>query len=552
MFSPDRTFRVAGALCALALISGQGRGQQTLFEFTGATSGAELGISVGGAGDVDGDGRPDFLIASPELGNGRVQVHSGFDGSVLHTFDGPTNDDFGFSVAGAGDVNGDGYADVFVGTPWASFGLARALSGLDGSVLHDFSGITHNGHFGWCVDGAGDVDNDGYADLIVGAPNENLTPAFTDNGQVFVFSGADGTVLHTFFGDSIGDTMGTAVAGAGDVNQDGYADLIVGVVRDDPNGLDSGSAKVYSGFDGALLYTFEGEAPFDFFGNSVAAAGDVNMDGFADVVVGAERGDGVVPDSGVAYVYSGFGGGLLLTLQGTQTGGRFGADVASAGDLDGDGRSDVLVGAPDEGPGGNRAGRVRAFSGADGTVIHTWFGNQSDEFLGYSVAGIGDIDGNGVPEVLAGAWGYDAPGIQGRARVYAGGPVTQASRVPVGFGCGAFGVTPGLILQPPRMGLSTPITVVGSWPETHQGTLLFSPGPATPAPIGGGCTAWVNPLSAAPLLTFQVQPAGTWSGQFPLASVPSFAGTVGVLQVALVHPSGEVAVTNGVEIVLGY
>jgi len=131
------------------------------------------------------------------------------------------------------------------------------------------------------VSGAGDVNGDGFADLIVGSSIGNMAQ---------VFSGVDGSVLYTFDGDSNFDWLGFAVSDAGDVNDDGVADLIIGVVLDDNNGTDSGSARVLSGSDGSVLYSFDGDSPSDFFGHSVSGLGDINGDGVDDFIVGASNG----------------------------------------------------------------------------------------------------------------------------------------------------------------------------------------------------------------------------------------------------------------------
>ena len=157
--------------------------------------------------------------------------------------------------------------------------------------LYTFYGDSFQDWFGETVSGAGDVNGDGFDDVIVGA-------IFDDNngersGSARVFSGVDGAVLYTFDGDSAGDHFGRFVSGAGDVNSDGFDDVIVGAPLDDNNGGGSGSARVFSGIDGSVLYTFDGDAANDILGVSVSCAGDVNGDGVADSIVGASGGGGI-------------------------------------------------------------------------------------------------------------------------------------------------------------------------------------------------------------------------------------------------------------------
>jgi len=238
-----------------------------------------------------------------------VSVLSGTDGSALFVFNGDSEyDRFGFSVSGAGDVNGDGFYDLIVGafrddnTAYNS-GSVRVFSGSTGSELFTFNGDDAHDQFGFSVSGAGDVNGDGFADLIVGSNVDDNNGI--SSGSARVFSGVDGSVLFTFNGDSAGDNFGHSVSGAGDVNGDGYADLIVGAPSDRNYGINSGSARVFSGADGSILVTFNAESALERFGNSVSGAGDVNGDGFDDLIVGAYRDDDNGTDSGSARVITG-------------------------------------------------------------------------------------------------------------------------------------------------------------------------------------------------------------------------------------------------------
>ena len=134
------------------------------------------------------------------------------------------------------------------------------------------------------------------------------------------------------------------MSGAGDVNGDGFADLIVGAEGDDNNGVsNSGSARVFSGLDGSVLYTFDGTVSGGFFGGSVSGAGDVNDDGFADLVVGARFGSNNAPSAGRALVFSGVDGSVLYDISGASNR-LFGVSVSGADDVNGDGVDDFIVG----------------------------------------------------------------------------------------------------------------------------------------------------------------------------------------------------------------
>ena len=203
---------------------------------------------------------------------------SGVDGTLLHSFSGIEDTRFGHAVSSAGDVDADGFADVVVGA-WNSY--ARVFSGLSGSILHHFT--EPNTCLGRAVAGPGDVDGDGFDDILIGLYCDDTAGASA--GSARLLSGADGSTLLSFFGDTPVAHFGVAVSGAGDVTGDGIPDLIVGASGDGGPNVNAGSAQVFSGLDGGVLYTFEGQ-PGDFLGSSVSGGGDVDGDGFADFIIG--------------------------------------------------------------------------------------------------------------------------------------------------------------------------------------------------------------------------------------------------------------------------
>ncbi len=289
-----------------------------LYQKHGGFTGDRLGGSVAGAGDVNADGREDFIVGAEatnpggRINAGSAYVYSGATGALLYQKDGMNGDDaFGWSVAGAGDVNGDGKDDFIIGAPFAipggllNAGSAYVYSGSTGALLHQKDGVDSSNYFGGSVAGAGDLNGDLKSDFIVGAPGAS-PGGLPGAGSVYVYSGADGSVLYQKNGSAIGDDMGDfgAVAGAGDVNGDGRPDFIIGAYYANPGGrIYAGSAFVYSGMNGSLLFQIDGAAPSDFLG-SVAGAGDINADGKADVIVGASGADpGGLSDAGSAYVY---------------------------------------------------------------------------------------------------------------------------------------------------------------------------------------------------------------------------------------------------------
>ncbi len=404
-----------------------------LYQKDGDTAGINLGTSVAGAGDVNGDGRADFIIgasaANPGglLFAGSAFVYSGADGSFLFQKNGAAlGDRLGQSVASAGDVNGDGRADFIIGATFAdpagpNSGSAFVYSGANGSLLFQKDG-TAGDNLGISVASAGDVNGDGRADYIIGAHLAD-PGGLGDAGSAYVYSGATGALLYQKDGAAIGDRLGVSVASAGDVNGDGRADFIVGADFADPGSRDTaGSAYVYSGATGSLLYQKDGAATGDRLGLSVASAGDVNGDGRPDFIVGAFVADpGGLNAAGSAYVYSGATGLLLYQMDGTTAGDVFGARVAGGGDVNGDGKADFIIGAKLADPGGfSNAGSAYVYSGANGSLLFQKDGSAVDDFLGASVASAGDVNGDGRADVIISA-DFADPGGQtdaGSAFVY--------------------------------------------------------------------------------------------------------------------------------------
>jgi len=365
-----------------------------LLQKDGAVAGDKLGWCVAGAGDVNGDGKPDYIVGMPYYdpsglsSAGAAIVYSGATGAALFQKNGTaTAEGLGYWVAGAGDVNGDGRADFIVASQTRAF----VYSGANGALLYQTVG-------GGPVAGAGDINGDGRGDFMV-----------SDLNQSSVYSGANGAILYQKIG-------GSAVAGVGDVNGDGRPDFLVGDQYADPGITNAGSAYVYSGANGSLLYQKNGAVASDLLGCSAAGVGDVNGDGRPDFIVGARLADvsGQI-NTGAAYVYSGATGALLYQKSGP-AGQQWGQAVGGAGDVNGDGRSDFLVGSIWTNPGGlTSAGSVFVYSGANGALLQQVDGKVEYENFGYTVSAIGDINGNGRSEFIVGG-----PNASPGARLYAG------------------------------------------------------------------------------------------------------------------------------------
>lgn len=311
----------------------------------------------------------------------------------------------GMSCNGAGDVNADGYPDFIVGSPFAKpngfkSGSARVYSGKDGSLLWRFEGHSVRAWFGWAVDGVGDINEDGHDDVVVGAPGDQRVSNWA--GSATVYSGANGQALHTWFGDRANRKFGYSVAGLDDLNNDGVNEIIVGRPYNIENNPFEGAAQVFSGLDGSELYYLDAGVWADDFGAAVNDAGDLNGDGVSDIVVGASgNGRG---SHGFVRTYSGATGTYPWQASGVDANGAYGLAVASAGDINQDGRSDVIVEAPLS---RDRRGLIHVVSGLDGSVLFEFSPPSSNaalnRTLGFSVGGGADLNGDGHPDFFGGA-----------------------------------------------------------------------------------------------------------------------------------------------------
>jgi hypothetical protein len=397
-------------------LAGTAGAQTSLYVKVGDLNYDRLGASVRSAGDVNNDGKIDWIAGAPQNGNvfgpgnGYARIYSGANGSTLFTLHGLAADDsFGLSVDGVGDVNNDGFADVIVGAPQANnlAGAVYVFSGQTHLALFTLAGDAPNDELGYVVAGIGDVNNDGRPDFLAASPF--AAAGGTSRGMARIYSGANGGVLMTINGTANGNRFGASADGIGDVNGDGRADFIVGSYFQ--------GAKIFSGNGFGVLQTFTGAAD-DRLGTAVAGCGDANGDGIPDVIVGAPQDNNVfAPGSGYAKVYSGSTGALIRTLNGSTVGDRFGCSVAGARDIDGDGKVELLVGADQSTVGGN--GYARLFKGVDGSVLNTFTGLSAGDRCGLSVDGLGDLEGNGSFELVVGSPDRSTPlALIGRVEVW--------------------------------------------------------------------------------------------------------------------------------------
>jgi Ca2+-binding RTX toxin-like protein len=453
------------------------------FQLNGEGGGDLAGFSVSSAGDINGDGYDDFIVGAKYADTSGVNntgaaylvfgSAGGFPANLeLSSLDGTNGfrlsgavfwDLAGASVSAAGDVNGDGYDDFIVGAyqfdyvggaagaSYVVFGKASGfaanlnLSSIDGTNGFRLTGKTGAQFSGWSVASAGDVNGDGYDDVIIGALTGNNAAVVFGKASGFAAStslrGLDGSNGFQISGPS-GAKFAFTVHSAGDINGDGYDDVIIGAYN-------SGAGAAYvvfgraSGFaanidvtslDGTNGFKLNGVQLDDQFGFSVSGGGDINGDGIDDLVVGARNAYDGSSYSGAAYVLFGKTSGFAATLNVSSLDGSNGFEISNSGggsslgssvslaDVNGDGYQDVVVGSLDSNPNGSNAGvsyvvfgKGTAFassvdvSSLNGTTGFAIRGEATGD-LARTVGNAGDINGDGADDLIIGAINADPNG----------------------------------------------------------------------------------------------------------------------------------------------
>ncbi len=414
------------------------------------------------AGDVNSDGYDDIILGAPG------SQLNGTDSGAAYLVLGPTSgtidlanadatllgedggDWAGSSVSGAGDVNADGYDDVLIGAPsvyvdapgmglysgraYVVFGPISGtvdLSDADVMLLSEDGGSTT----GNAVSEAGDVNGDGYDDILVGASSYD-SPGMASNGAAYIVFGPlygdlDLSSAYALIGTDDNDYAGRAVSGAGDVDADGYDDVLVGASGSDLGGTEAGAAFLVRGpvsLDISLAAadaTFVGESDYSNAGTTVAGAGDVNADGYDDVLFGA-----YFHGTGAVYLFHGPVTGTYdlgdadMKMEGDALSRYLGRSVSGRGDFDGDGYDDLFVGDYTGGAGCCNGEAYVLFGPTSGLLgqqdADMWFQPESGETIGFWLGWAGDNNGDGYDDLLLGS----TPGAAGGGAVYLilGGP----------------------------------------------------------------------------------------------------------------------------------
>jgi hypothetical protein len=415
------------------------RAQQELYHVAGIHTG-DRAAYVAALGDVNGDGVPDFAVGAPSaetsgVTTGEVDVRSGKDGSLIYAIPGDAQG-FGESVAGLGDLDGDHVNDLAVGSPFAvkpgssATGAVWAFSGKTGAMLWTTYGP--KAYFGTTVAGMGDADLDAVPDVVVGVPGETSTQS-----RMTLLSGKTGAILFTTL---VANTrgLGCSACGVGDRNGDGNADFLIGdfLATNGAGDVNAGRAYIYSGKDFSLLRTYDGEDTTDEFGSSCAEIDDVDGDNVRDELIAAARAPSTGGTLGAAYLFSGATGTLITKIADPTLTGYFATGVADAGDVNGDGQGDLLVGfTADDGRGAFVNG-AWLYSGVKFVPLYRFEG-AGDDTATVTLAGLGDANGDGLADVLVGALGHYRPkkaDWDGMVRCYGGAELYLAPtpRAPLG------------------------------------------------------------------------------------------------------------------------
>lgn len=411
--------QIAVICCVIIQVQRPGGEWVEFHRFDGINYFDGMGYAISGISDLDDDIVPDLVVSSLFSSQGApfagaVHIFSGSSGAPIYEFQGQIDSGgFGQSV-GVADVNNDGSDDILVGAPQEDpnglidSGSVYVFSGSDGTELIRLDGIKSGELLGYNVVGLYDLDLDGHQDFLVRSPGRGTFGSTFDSA--LIYSGRTLSIMFEIGGAWQG--TGGAAAPLNDVNHDGHPDMAISDAQQ------GGCVSVYSGQDGNEIYRLNGYHPFDDFGTSIANIGDVDNDHIDDFIVGApERST----SKGSAYVFSGSTGKLLEEFSGSTVGDAFGASVANARDVDGDGFNDVLIGAQfhDEGALVN-VGAIFTYSTFDGRLLSKILGDAQElSGFGSTLAAVEDLNGDDLGDFIVGIPAASVNGVLvGSALVY--------------------------------------------------------------------------------------------------------------------------------------
>lgn len=416
---------------------GAQRGLSTVYSqrFNISQASSQFGFAISSAGDVNNDGYDDLLVGAYNFDNGQTNEgraflflgsSSGVGVTPAWTYEpNQASAQLGIAVAGNCDFNADGYSDIVVGANLFDNGQSnegRAYifhgnsSGLPASPTLTIESNKASAQFARSISCAGDINNDGYSDLLVGAPNFQQTLA--NEGKVFLYKGSstglNATAFWTYVSAQATAYLGFSVSFAGDVNNDGHDEILVGAYAYDSTLTNEGAVYLFNGSSGAISSTANwvkyGGVASAQLGYSVSYAKKLNNDSYDDFVIGAPGYKSTLTAEGAALIYYGSSSGPSsnpLIAVGKQTSANLGKTVASVGDIDGDGFHDVAIAAPMYDNGQTNEGRVYIYLGSSVgiSITSSWQAeaNYASAQYGHALAGDFDLNGDGYSDFVVAA-----------------------------------------------------------------------------------------------------------------------------------------------------
>ena len=532
-------------------------GQTTIAVIPGSTPNERFGMSPISLGDINGDGRPDIAVGAPggvnsgSLTSGLVRVLSGFDFQVLYVVYGTNHQDgFGRRLAKLDDVDGDGVSDFVVAAPGTGYpvlpGYVRTVSGATGATIRTTVAPGGTG-FGEYLAAGGDFDGDGYDDFAVSG---SYTPQ-----KVGVYSGLSGALLFAVTSTTYGILPGYLVSTfVPDRNADGFDELLIGV-RDfcAPPCANwyFGAVFLAGGPTGTLLSAHYSNTSSQL-GHNVASVGDLNEDGVSDIILTSAPFN-LLPFAGYSFAHDGVTGAPLWSVASSgpsTTLGAQGSSIVSLGDVDGDLTDDVAFGSHGPRDWTGLTG-LSVVSGATGATIYTVASGP----LGFYVGAGGDLTGDGRNELLAGDTVTDVPFVDcGSLSIISISTLPAATVVPLGGACGGLSGGPSLGSSPPVLGGAASFTLANG-PAFATGNLVFDVGFDVALPIGP-CTLHLDVAHIADwiLLPIVLDANGALSFGLPLPSIPLLAGFPVTVQAFLLGTPGPFGfdLSNGLLTTLGF
>lgn len=482
------------------------------------------GVLCGGA-DLNGDGINDFVNSIVVANQAQVAAYEGVNGDLLFAVPGiGANDTWGASIRISGDANNDGTVDILVGTKWD--GYARILSGKDGFAFRTFVGSAPS-HFGRSVDFAGDFDGDGNADVVVASPNHSpwgIVQVFNAlNGALIgTYTPPQSTLPHNAFlvaglGDTNGDGFSDLAYSTTELSLSGPGTLF-GRIR---------VLLGPSGFEPYTLVSGQDDDGYAYHEGMLRRAGDIDGDGFEDLLASAsDFVNGSPVPKGRVFAHSGFDGTPLLGFSppAGSTSGFYGRAIDAIGDLDSDGSSEIAIGdskGKDAGVPGDFVGAIRVYSGTSGNVLRTYHGNGTNSGLGSSLAAAGDMNANGRPDILT-VWGPNSGPSSAETMAFT---TNCGAVIHHGAGCpGALGTIPSLTVTAncPSPGVPLSISIVGS-PFGPTFAMLVAGTSSGSYTLGPNCSLLVGGTTVVFPLALNLFGLGTLTFDLPLGFTQDFA-----------------------------